>query len=170
MRGRPVNAYKHGAVLPHLEGLLNEMPTKIREMTWRDLDAVLPLLDQLGYDVAPEELVRRFEAVSDAPGHQLLVAQRNGRFAGFVHVFARPALEKPPEAIVQAMAVDETVRRGGIGRALMDAAEAWARQQGHKSVALSSQVERADAHAFYESLGYGRVATSGLLRKVLEHI
>lgn len=42
--------------------------TVIRNMTRGDLDAVLPLLDQLGYDVPREELATRFEAVSGSDG------------------------------------------------------------------------------------------------------
>ncbi len=139
--------------------------TVIRDMTRDDLDAVLPLFDQLGYDVPREELATRFEAVSGSDAHRLLVAVREKRVAGFLHMFARPALEKPPEAIVQAMAVDRRSRRRGVGRALMAAAEAWARTQGFTSLALSSQVQRDDAHAFYASLGYKPVATSDPLHK-----
>ena len=146
---------------------MNDAQTAIRNMTLDDLAAVLPLMEQLGYDVGGDELARRFRTVSGAGGHCLLVAECEGRIAGFCHVFARPALEKPPEAIVQAMAVDQQSRRRGIGRALIAAVETWAGEQGYTSVALSSQVERTDAHAFYANLGYARVATSGLLRKQL---
>lgn len=41
------------------------------------------------------------------------------------------------------------------------------REHGFSSLALSSQVEREDAHAFYANLGYERIATSSLLRKRL---
>ena len=146
---------------------MNDAQTAIRNMTLDDLAAVLPLMEQLGYDVGGDELARRFRTVSGAGGHCLLVAECEGRIAGFCHVFVRPALEKPPEAIVQSMVVDKAARRGGVGRALMATAEAWAREAGFVSVALSSQIERDDAHAFYANLGYARVATSGLLRKQL---
>lgn len=141
--------------------------TTIREMTHDDLDAVLPLMDQLGYDVPPEELARRFAAVTGSGDHKLLVAVVNGRIVGFLHVFARSALEKPPEAMVQSMAVDKAIRRGGIGRLLLTHAETWAAEKGFASVSLHSQLKRDDAHAFYQAQGYKRVTTSGLLRKIL---
>lgn len=140
---------------------------RVRPMTADDLAAVRPLLGQLGYEVAGAELAHRYERVSGSEAHLLLVAVTGSAVTGFLHAFARPALEKPPEVIVQSMAVDETLRRSGVGRALIAAAEAWALDEGLASVALSSQLEREDAHAFYESLGYERVATSGLLRKKL---
>lgn len=140
----------------------------IRDMTRDDIEAIMPLMIQLGYEVNIDELRRRFETVSRYSGHHLLVSEQDGHILGFCHTYARPALEKPPEAIVQSLVVDVEARQDGIGRSLIDAVEAWAKKQGFSSVSLSSQVEREDAHAFYANLGYERVATSSLLRKWLE--
>ena len=101
-------------------------------------------------------------------GHVLLVASQRGRIVGLCHVYERPALDKPPEAIVQAIVVDQAVRGDGAGRAMMNAAEKWAGDHGFRSVALCSSVVRSDAHAFYEAIGYQRSATSHMFRKALE--
>ena len=138
-----------------------------REMKRGDLDAVWPLLEQLGYEITREQLEARFEMIWAASDHLLLVAEQGDRVAGFLHASVRPALEKPPEPVVQAMAVDKSARRAGIGGALMAAAESWARDGGFSSISLYSQVERSDAHAFYTRLGFRPVATSALLRKAL---
>jgi GNAT superfamily N-acetyltransferase len=143
------------------------MDTVIRPATADDLPVIQILLRQLGYELTAEETQRRFQAVASAPGHCLLVAMRGGRAAGLLHVYARPALDKPPEAIVQALVVDADARNGGIGRRLMVAAETWARAQGFASVALASSIHRDGAHAFYEAIGYARFATSHLFRKTL---
>ena len=50
---------------------------------------------------------------------------------------------------------------------MMVAAETWAGDRGFASVALASNVARTEAHAFYESIGYQRAATSYLFRKTL---
>lgn len=140
----------------------------IRDMTAHDLEAIMPLMIQLGYELNIAELRKRHETLATADGHHLLVAELNGGYiAGFCHMFSRPALEKPPEIIVQSLVVDGEARKAGIGRLLMQAVEARAKEQGFTSVALYSQVEREDAHAFYRSLGYEKVATSSLLRKWL---
>lgn len=130
----------------------------VQAMAVDGLVAVHPLLVQLGYEVEPEEVKRRF----------LAVAESDGRVVGFLHMFARPALEKPPEVIVQSLVVDSADRMGGAGRRLMDAAEQWALEEGFRSVSLSSQTDRDDAHAFYARLGYRRVATSHALGKILD--
>ncbi len=140
----------------------------VRPAVEADVAAVRSLLVQLGYDLAPAEVRRRLAAVMASPDHAVLAGESDGRVIGLLHLYVRPALEKPPEVIVQALVVDAANRKGGIGRTMMAAAESWARDRGLKSVALASHVAREDAHAFYAALGYERVATSHLLRKVLD--
>jgi GNAT superfamily N-acetyltransferase len=139
----------------------------IREMTRADLAAARDLLEQLGYPLSLEEVERRYAAVIAAPDHRAVVAEAAGRVAGLLHVFARPALENPPEAVIEALVVDGGLRRSGIGRTLMAEAERWAAARGLRSVMLSSNVVRRGAHAFYHALGYGTAATSLILRKRL---
>ena len=139
----------------------------IRQTALADLPYVPKLLAQLGYELAEAEVRRRYEMVVKAPGHTLLVAEQDGGVIGLLHLYVRPALDKPPEVIVQALVVDEAARGRGVGRMLMEVAERWAGQRGFMSVALTSHVARAEAHAFYERLGYRIEATSHLMRKKL---
>ena len=140
---------------------------QIRPMTAQDLPRARALLAQLGYDLLDETVGRRFASVTEAAGHVLLVAEMAGQVVGLLHAFARPALEKPPEVVVQALVVDAQRRKAGIGAGLMAAAERWSADRGFASVALASQVIRDDAHAFYRKLGYQTVATSHVMRKRL---
>jgi GNAT superfamily N-acetyltransferase len=137
----------------------------IRPMAVEDRPAARALLSQLGYPLGPEEFARRHGLVMAAPEHGVLVAEDGGWLVGLCHVYARPALDKPPEAVVQALVVDGASRGRGVGRAMMAAAEGWAAERGFRSVALASNVVRAEAHAFYEGIGYRREATSHLFRK-----
>ncbi len=130
-----------------------------------DLAAARLLLAQLGYDLTLDETARRLGKVMSATDHAILVAEHDDRIAGLIHVYARPALDKPPEAIVQALVVDAVHRGCGIGKQLMRAAEGWASERGHPSVSLYSSVARDDAHAFYRGLGYALGATSHLCRR-----
>ncbi len=139
----------------------------IRVMDAADLGVARNLMAQLGYDITADDLAARFDTVTGDADHALLVAERGGLLVGLVHVFARPALEKPVEAVIQSLVVDARARGAGIGRALMDRAEGWARARGLASVALYTTLTRADAQAFYARLGYGEVAQSALLRKSL---
>lgn len=140
----------------------------LRAMDAADLGVVRGLMTQLGYDISANDLAARFDAVTGNPDHAVLVAERGGLLVGLVHVFARPALEKPVEAIIQSLVVDTRARGTGIGSTLMDRAESWARARGLASVALHTTLTRADARAFYARLGYADVAQAALLRKPLD--
>ena len=136
-------------------------------MQARDVAAVRQLLDQLGYSLEPEEVRRRLDTVSNAPGHGVFIAEVDGKPVALLHLFERPALEKPPEAVVQALVVDRTSRASGIGGQMMAFAERWARERGLPSVCLTSRIDRGGSHAFYARPGYERVATSHMFRKQL---
>ena len=140
---------------------------RLRPMTRDDIAQSVPLLAQLGYELSAEELARRFAAVTANPDHSLVIAELAGRVVGLLHVFVRPAIESPREAVVQAIVVDLAHRRSGIGMALMAQAERWGREHECRMVMLSSNVARAPAHAFYAGLGYRIAATSHVLRKEL---
>jgi GNAT superfamily N-acetyltransferase len=56
-------------------------------------------------------------------------------------------------AWIEDLAVDPDHRSAGIGKALLDAARAWARERGATHLELDSAEARADAHRFYEREG-----------------
>ena len=143
------------------------MPSTIRPASVDDLPRVRVLLAQLGYDLEETELGRRYRAVVNVPDHTLLVAAQNGAVLGLMHLYVRPALDKPPEVVVQALVVEQTARGTGLGGRLMQSAERWAASHGFASVALTSHIARSDALAFYQRLGYRIEATSHLMRKTL---
>jgi GNAT superfamily N-acetyltransferase len=140
---------------------------RLRAMTAVDVPQALPLLAQLGYEMSEDELAQRVREVLATPDKAVLVAEADGRIAGLVHVFVRPALENPREAVVEALVVAEDCRRAGLGAALMAAAEHFGERHGCRSVILSSNVNRAPAHAFYAALGYRVSATAYVFRKPL---
>jgi ribosomal protein S18 acetylase RimI-like enzyme len=91
--------------------------------------------------------------------HGLFVAETGGRVAGFLHVIAHdtppiPILAPRRLAMVDNLAVRRDLRRTGIGRALMDRAQQWAREQGATELELNVFEFNAGAIAFYRSLGY----------------
>jgi GNAT superfamily N-acetyltransferase len=142
-------------------------PIHIRGMTCADISDSVSLLAQFGYEMTAAEAARRVRDVLSTPEHSLVIAESEGRPIGLMHVFIRPAIENPREAVVQALVVDQKFRRAGIGRALMTAAQRWGEERGCRSVVLDSNVARTPAHAFYAALGYRVAATAYVLRKSL---
>jgi len=139
----------------------------VRLIDEKDVPAATILLGQLGYPMSEAEAARRLGQVRRSDGHRVWVAEDEGRVVGLLHGFFRPALEKPPEVVVEALVVDASRRSQGIGEALMQVAERWARESGSATVSLYSGAQRAAAHRFYHRLGYATTGTSNLLRKVL---
>ncbi len=82
-----------------------------------------------------------------------------------MHVGELLTLESDPAAEVFGLVVDAAHRGRGVGRLLMEAAEAWAARQGYAEVRLRSNVVRKDAHEFYGRLGYEVSKTQANFRK-----
>ena len=135
----------------------------IRDARPADLPVVRRLIGQLADAPDEAEFRTRFERVSATPGHRIIVAEIDSEIVGVLHVFERPALEKPCEAVVQALVVDGKLRRAGIGEALMHEAEAWAASRKLASTVLYTRIDRDRARMFYERIGYRLKATSHLM-------
>ncbi len=73
------------------------MALTIRKMVEGDAEAARSLMRQLGYDLEPGEFTRRYIAVASVDSHALLVGDLEERVVALLHVYARPAIDKPPE-------------------------------------------------------------------------
>jgi GNAT superfamily N-acetyltransferase len=143
------------------------MTIVIREMEPKDIPACRLLLSQLGYDLNPQEVMQRYEAVKEKRDHAVFVGEQHGQVIALLHLYERPAFDKPPELVVQALVVDQNWRGKGVGRSMMNMAEHWALNGGFSSIALTSSISRSDAHSFYKRIGFQVEATSHLFRKKL---
>jgi GNAT superfamily N-acetyltransferase len=127
----------------------------VREPTARDADALARLSTQLGYPADAASMPQRISRLADDPNARAFVASDGEHVVGVTTIHLRDTLNHPtPIAQITLLVVDETVRSRGAGRALVEAAEAWARSRGAKRVAVTTALDRAGAHAFYERLGY----------------
>jgi GNAT superfamily N-acetyltransferase len=128
----------------------------IRDAAREDAAALAALMGELGYPVTPEVLWARIERMA-SPAHRTLLAECDGRIAGFVGFSALPIYESDaPTCWVMALSVGSQFRRHGIGRALIAAVERWCIEQGLPDIRIHSGAARGDAHAFYERCGFGR--------------
>lgn len=86
------------------------------------------------------------------------VCEETGRLVGFVTVFiahdASPLVHPTPYARVGSISVTRDRQRAGIGKALMQHAEAWARQRGVTDLRLHVWDFNRNAMALYAALGY----------------
>ena len=137
---------------------------RVREAREADLPRLVELLAQLSLDEPREdtgpplpESYRRALAEIDAdPRQQLLVLEADGRILGSLALMFIPNLSHQgrPYAIVENVVADEAERGGGLGDVLMRHAIDEARRAGCYKLSLTSNRRRADAHRFYERLGF----------------
>jgi GNAT superfamily N-acetyltransferase len=73
-----------------------------------------------------QEVKRGYDAIGEKQGHAIFVGEQDGQVVALLHLYERPAFDKPPELIVQALVVDQNLRGTGIGKAMMNMAESWA--------------------------------------------
>lgn len=147
-------------------GSLSEVTVVVRPARAGEAAELAQLGGELGYDLETSQVARRLQELSDEC--VALVAECDGRVAGWIEVALESALViQQPSAIVTGLVVTRGARRRGVGRALVDAAVAWAREHGARALRVRSRVQREDAHAFYEALGFERVKTQVVFRRAL---
>ena len=91
---------------------------------------------------------------------RVFVVEEDGTAVGVI-VFLPPGTvewTEPGEAALTRLAVAESARGEGTGRALAELCGAEARAAGAAAIALWSRPYQVAAHRLYESLGYRRVA------------
>jgi len=147
------------------------MPVQIRAYRDSDWPAWLRLSLALFPEHSAEELesgMREHRARSDA---EVFVAEReDGSVAGFVEVGARPyadGCETSPVGYIEAWYVDPDARSKGYGRALLEAAEEWARGRGYREIASDAQLNNEISYAAHRRAGYAEVDRIVQFRKVL---
>ena len=99
------------------------------------------------------------------------VAERpDGSLCGFVEVGSRPYAEgcaSSPVGYIEGWWVDDDMRKRGVGRALIEAAEQWARAKGHTEMASDSLIDNAVSHSAHAALGFEEVERLVMFRKSL---
>jgi ribosomal protein S18 acetylase RimI-like enzyme len=135
-----------------------------RTATADDLPTIVSMIadDQLGQarDDASLPLDQRyldaFAAIERDPNQRLVVAEQDGAVIGCMQITFIPGLSRRGawRGQIESVRVARARRGGGIGRAMFEWAIAECRRQGCSLVQLYTDKSRADAHRFYERLGF----------------
>ena len=128
---------------------------RVRPAESGDADALARLCTQMGYPTQPADMPARVERLESDPRASALVAVDDGGVVGLITTHLRHTMNHAaPLAQITLLVVDEPRRGSGIGRVLVTAAESWARECGCKRIVVTTALQRADAHKFYERLDY----------------
>jgi GNAT superfamily N-acetyltransferase len=145
--GQPVEAGRKGPVVA------------IGYASREDLDGLLRLYEQLSPEnavVNRQQAVVVLDAMLTHPSVRLVVADVDGKLAGTATLVMTPNLTHgaQPWAQIENMVVDESLRRSGVGRTLLDHCLSLAWEAGCYKVQLQSANSRTGAHRFYEASGF----------------
>ena len=131
---------------------------RIRNADSVDGEALVPLLDELGYEVEADALADRIGRLGRA-GEPVLVAKLGEALVGCLTWHVVPVLHRPkPVGRITLLVVTAKARRRGVGRALVEAAETRLRQRGCGMIEVTSNEKRKGAHAFYRRVGFERTS------------
>lgn len=135
---------------------------EIRAAGVDDVPAIVAMLadDPLGHQrESPDDLAPYLEAfgrlAADPHQHQT-VAVRDGRVVGTLQLTVIPGLSRrgATRSVIEAVRVHTDERGSGLGTPLIEWAIGESRRLGCSLVQLTSDVQRSDAHRFYERLGF----------------
>ncbi|MCA1717270.1 MAG: GNAT family N-acetyltransferase [Actinobacteria bacterium] len=132
----------------------------VRELTGtEEFRAALPVINELrthlldndGYLATLEEM--------RAGGYRLFAVMEEGQFVALAGVAIRTNFYYGRFLYVYDLVTSASERSRGYGKLLLDHLEELARADGCETIALSSGIQRAEAHRFYkEKMGFERVS------------
>lgn len=144
----------------------------IRPIKESDGSSWIRLRYALWPDAAPpheEEVARFFSGESKEP-QAVLVAEVDGEIKGFVELSIRVHADgcvTDRIGYLEGWYVEEDSRRRGLGRALVEASEVWARDAGCVEFASDCDLENERSAAVHKALGFEEVNRIRCFRKAL---
>jgi GNAT superfamily N-acetyltransferase len=136
---------------------LRPLPTvSVRTATLSDAAALASLLGELGYPSEPDRVHARMIRMLTGRDAIYVAEQRPDSLAlGVLSLHRFPGLHDDADvALITALVVAEGARGLGVGRRLVDSATDTARRWGCTRLMVTTHIRRADAHAFYERIGF----------------
>ncbi len=125
----------------------------IRESNINDYERIAYICKtSLGYEKDPDFVKERLSTLDNS--EKVFVAEANSKVVGFIHVSKYKLLFDDLYINILGIAVDNDYKHNGIGRALINESEKWARSINAKGIRLNSGIVREEAHAFYRKLGF----------------
>jgi GNAT superfamily N-acetyltransferase len=140
----------------------------IRKAQVADAEEISRLAAELGYPIDPEDIAFRLADLLGWPDHAVRVAEgEGGKLAGWIHAGAVGWLQSGSYAEIGGLIVDPSMRGRGIGAQLVAAASNWAASLGFEELRVRSNVVRAEAHRFYQRLGFVATKTQQVFHRSL---
>ena len=145
------------------------MKVVIRSLVIDDMEPLAALYHQFWGEESDTQAMRRtFSALAQNEDYILLGAALDEVLVGSVMGVVCHELygDCKPFLVLENMVVDQACRGKGIGKLLFAALEQQAAEKSCTQVILVTETQRAEACAFYESLGFHPTANRGYKKKI----
>jgi predicted N-acetyltransferase YhbS len=144
----------------------NSSELRIRTIEPRDVEEVLVLVAQLGYERTRADIARWIDSLPRrAESQTAFVACYADKAVGWIEISIEHRLQSPAYALIGGLVVKDGFRNQRIGLRLCERAEQWSWEKGVSVVRVTSRSTRVDAHRFYESNGYSLAKISQVFEK-----
>lgn len=129
-----------------------DLPEIVRMLAEDDLGSLRERLEE----PLPASYGEAFDQIHRDPNHELVVAEIDGKVIGTLHLMFLPSISYQGglRAQVESVRVDRQYQNRGIGSEMMKWTTERAKERGAHLVQLTTHKSRADAHRFYERLGF----------------
>jgi aminoglycoside 6'-N-acetyltransferase I len=119
-------------------------------------------LTQLALQLWPEcdfaEELAGWKSVQEDPDQTCFLAKYAHEYIGFIHVTLRhdyvEGADSTPVAYIEGLFVDEKYRKTGIGKQLLQQAEAWAKSHGVLQIASDTEIANQASIDFHQKVGF----------------
>jgi GNAT superfamily N-acetyltransferase len=118
------------------------------------LVTVFPLINQSNPDIDAPTFEARLSAMLEEGGYRCIAAIRDGAVVGVAGFWIGTQIWCGRYCEPDNLVVDEALRSGGIGKAMMDWIETEAHRLGCLMLKLETYAERTRARSFYRRIGY----------------
>jgi aminoglycoside 6'-N-acetyltransferase I len=150
------------------------MTFRIRSATKEDTASWVRMRDALWPEHASAshatEVARYFAGLLSMPLEALIAVDDEGRAIGFAELSIRAYAEDCETdrvGYLEGWYVEPEFRRRGVGRALVDAAERWARLQGCTEFASDAELANSESASAHAALGFEETVQIRCFRKAL---
>ena len=148
------------------------MIVNVRTLKLEDRAEWLRMRKALWEDCPDDQQEREIDEILGSDTEMVFFAERpGGGLCGFLEAALRSradGCDSTPVGYIEGWYVDEDARLRGVGRTLVDAAEAWARSRGCRQMGSDAELWNQVSHQAHRALRYEETARLVLFKKDLD--
>ena len=140
------------------------MEIKIRKAEIDDIEPVMFLSKELGYNPEKSEVENKLNKSDLNPDEEIYVAG-NDKVIGWMHISLVEPLESSSFVEIRGIVVNQEYRKKGIGTKLIETAEKWAKEKGCKKLRVRTNIIREETRKYYRDLNFTSKKTQEVFEK-----